>query len=144
MVRSPAQRHRALSLRMVVLTLAAHYLAIRHLHLACVALSGALFSARGLLRVADSAFANHRILRLTSYVIDTTLLAAALLLTAIVHQYPFVNGWLTVKVLLLVPYIALGIIALKRARTARARALALLGALAAFAAIIAVAIIHTH
>ena len=127
-----------------MLTLTAHYLDIRHLHVACVALSGALFGARGVLRVADSPLANHRILRLISYVIDTTLLAAALLLTVIVHQYPFVNGWLTVKVLLLILYIFLGVIALKRARTALGRTLALLGAVGAFCAIVIVAITHTH
>ena len=39
MVRSVLQRHGASFLRIVVLTLTAHYLAIRHLHVACVALS---------------------------------------------------------------------------------------------------------
>ncbi|HYM41469.1 MAG TPA: SirB2 family protein [Steroidobacteraceae bacterium] len=144
MVRSLRQRHGALFFQDLVLTLSAHYLDILHLHVACVALSGTLFSARGLLRIADSSLANHRILRLASYAIDTTLLAAALLLTAIVHQYPFVNGWLTVKVLLLVVYIFLGVIALKRARTRLGRTLALLGALGVFLAIVGVAITHTH
>jgi uncharacterized membrane protein SirB2 len=135
---------RRVFLRIVVLTLAAHYSDIRHLHITCVALSGSLFSARGLLRVADSAFANHRFLRFASYVIDTTLLAAGLLLAAIVHQYPFVNGWLTAKVLLLIVYIFLGVIALKRARSRLGRTLALLGAWGAFGAIVGVAMTHTH
>lgn len=127
-----------------MLALTLHYGDILHLHVACVALSGTLFSARGLLRVADSPLANHRILRLASWLIDTTLLVAALLLAAIVHQYPFVNGWLTAKALLLLLYIALGVIALKRARTTLGRSLALLGALGAFTAIVMVAISHTH
>jgi uncharacterized membrane protein SirB2 len=131
-------------LRSAVLTLAAHYAGIRLLHVSCAALSGSLFTVRGLLRVKDSPLANHRVLRLASYVIDTTLLLAALLLTRIIHQYPFVNGWLTSKVLLLILYIALGIITLKRARTTSGRTVALLGALGTFAAIVAVAITHTH
>jgi uncharacterized membrane protein SirB2 len=40
-------------------------------------------------------------LRYLSYTIDTVLLTAALMLTAIVQQYPFVHAWLTVKVVLL-------------------------------------------
>ena len=47
-------------------------------------------------------------LRYLSYTIDTVLLTAALMLATILHQYPFVHAWLTVKVLLLVVYIVLG------------------------------------
>jgi hypothetical protein len=45
------------------------------------------------------------------------LLVAALTLTAIVRQYLFVHGWLTVKVVLLVVYVVLGSLALKRGKT---------------------------
>ena len=122
--------------------LAAHYVQIRLLHVGCVALSGSLFTVRGLLRINRSPLANHRALRVVSYLIDTTLLVAAVLLTLIIHQYPFVNGWLTAKVLLLVPYIGLGIIALQRARTTRGRSVALIGALLTFATIVAIAVLH--
>ena len=47
-------------------------------------------------------------LRYLSYTIDTVLLTAALMLVTILHQYPFVQAWLTVKVLLLVVYVVLG------------------------------------
>jgi len=122
--------------------LAAHYAEIRFLHVGCVALSGSLFTLRGLLRINRAPLANHRALRIISYVIDTTLLVAAMLLTLILHQYPFVNGWLTAKVLLLALYIGLGIVALQRARTTRGRGVALIGALLTFAAIVAIAIVH--
>jgi len=115
---------------------------IRLLHVGCVALSGSLFTFRGLLRINRSPFANHRALRVVSYVIDTTLLVAAVLLTLIIHQYPFVNGWLTAKVLLLVLYIGLGIITLQRARTTPGRSVALIGALLTFAAIVTIAVLH--
>jgi uncharacterized membrane protein SirB2 len=122
--------------------LAGHYLQVLHLHVGCVVLSGSLFTARALLRIANNPLANHRGLRILSYVIDTTLLFAAILLTLILHQYPFVNGWLTTKVLLLVLYIALGTIALKRAQSTAARVLAILAALAVFTYIIGVAVQH--
>lgn len=122
--------------------LASHFATIRLVHIVCVALSGCLFCVRGLMRLAAIRAANHRLLRLTSYVIDTTLLVAAVLLTLILHQYPFTDAWLTTKFLLLVPYIVLGTYALKRARTPSGRAVALLCALLTFAYIIGVAITH--
>ncbi len=122
--------------------LAAHYVQILHLHVGCVVLSGSLFTVRGLMRIANLALANHRALRIASYVIDTTLLVAAILLTLVLHQYPFKDGWLTVKVLLLVVYIGLGTIALKGSQTAAGRSAALLAALLVFGFIIGVALTH--
>lgn len=123
--------------------LAAHFIAIRQLHVTCVLLSGALFCLRGGLRIADVAAANHRMLRFASYGIDTALLTAAILLTRILQQYPFRDAWLTAKVLLLVLYIALGSLALKRAKTRRARILAFGAAVLTYAWIIRVAVTHS-
>ena len=122
--------------------LASHYADIRFMHVACVALSGTLFTVRGLLRIGNSAMANHRLLRITSHIIDTTLLTSAILLTLILQQYPFVEAWLTAKVLLLALYIALGYITLKRAHSRLGRITALIGSLVTFVAIIGVAIAH--
>lgn len=122
--------------------LANHYAEIRLLHIFCVAFSGTLFAVRGVLRMANISLANHRAVRLLSYLVDTLLLAAAIALMQVLHQYPFVNGWLTTKLLLLFVYIALGTIALKRARTSPGRCAALLAALVTFAYIIGVALAH--
>jgi len=122
--------------------LAAHYLDLLYLHIGCVILSGSLFTVRGLLHIANVASVNHWTLRLGSWLIDITLLAAAILLTLIVHQYPFVQAWLTAKVLLLVPYIVIGFIALKRTRTRRARIAAVAAALLIYVFIVGVAIRH--
>ncbi len=124
------------------MTLAAYYPQIRLVHIGCVTFSGALFTTRGILRIANVAIANHRALRVLSYAVDTLLLVAAILLTLILHQYPLVNAWLTTKLLLLILYIALGTVALKRAQTAAGRSAALITALAVFAYIIGVAITH--
>jgi len=122
--------------------LASHYADIRLLHISCAALSGALFACRGIMRINNSPWANHRALRLTSYVIDTTLLLAAIWLTVILQQYPFVDAWLTTKVVLLFLYIGLGMLALRVARTPAGRAAALVSALLTFAAIVGVAVTH--
>lgn len=123
------------------MTLAAHFPQILAVHVGSVALSGALFSVRAALRIAGRDDAAHRsVLRYASYGVDTTLLVAAILLTQIVHQFPFVDAWLTTKVLLLILYIGLGSIALKRARSRPGRIAATLAAWMVFAAIIGVAV----
>ena len=118
------------------------YPQIKLIHVTAVVLSGALFTTRGAMMLAGSRFTNHKALRIASVVIDTTLLAAALMLAAILHQYPFAQAWLTVKVLLLVVYIVLGTIALKRGKTYRTRAIAYVAALCVFAFIVSVARAH--
>ena len=116
-----------------------YYAQVKWLHVGTVILSGALFAARGLMMLARSPWTNHALLRYPSYVIDTVLLAAAVALAAMLHQYPFVHGWLTMKVLLLVVYIVLGSLALKRGRSHGVRALCYFVALAVYAGIVLVA-----
>ena len=78
-------------------------------------------------------------LRYLSYAIDTALLAAAVTLSILLQQYPFVHAWLTAKVVLLAVYIVLGSFALKRGRTARTRLVCWIGALAVYALIVSIA-----
>lgn len=118
------------------------YPQIKFAHVLCVILSGSLFALRGMMMLAGSRFANHAALRYLSYAIDTTLLTAALMLATILHQYPFAQAWLTVKVLLLVVYIVLGVFALRRGRTRRVRAICYVIALVVFASIVGVALTH--
>ena len=118
------------------------YPEIKLVHVGAVMASGALFTTRGALMLARSPLASHAALRYLSYAIDSTLLTAALMLVTLLHQYPFVDGWLTAKVLLLVLYIVLGTFALKRAGTLRARAWCYLAALAVFLCIVSIARAH--
>ena len=118
------------------------YSQIKLVHVACVILSGSLFTLRGTLMLARSRLSSHAALRYLSYAIDTTLLTAALMLVTILHQYPFVQAWLTVKVLLLAVYIVLGVFALRRGSTLAARGGFLGAALAVYLFIVSVAIAH--
>ena len=122
--------------------MAEYYLALRHAHIGFVILSIGLFVLRGGLMLVDSPQVQSGWLRYPSYVIDTLLLTAALMLTSVVHQYPFGNGWLTMKVALLVVYIVLGSIALKRGRTRQVRVVAFVAALATVAFLLSVARAH--
>lgn len=118
------------------------YPQIKWVHVAAVLASGTLFLVRGAAMQLGARWAMSAPLRYLSYSIDTVLLTAALMLASILHQYPFVHAWLTVKVLLLICYIVLGSLALKRARTPRVRLICWLSALVVFAFIISVARAH--
>jgi uncharacterized membrane protein SirB2 len=85
-----------------------HYPVVRALHIASVFASGALFCLRGIGLQVHASWPMARPTRYLSYSIDTVLLAAALMLCALLHQYPFVHAWLTAKVVLLGIYIVLG------------------------------------
>lgn len=116
------------------------YLAIKHLHLSCVAMSFALFFVRGVWMLSDSPRLQQRWVKILPHLIDTTLLASALTLAWMSSQWPFMQPWLTAKVFGLLLYIVLGTIALKRGKTRQVRATAWLLALATFGYIVAVAL----
>lgn len=116
------------------------YIAVKHIHVTCAALSISLFLLRGVLMRRHSAALQQRWLKITPHVVDTLLLASALTMVAWSAQYPFVQSWLTAKVLALLAYIVLGMIALKRGKTASIRLMAFIAALLVFAYIVAVAI----
>jgi uncharacterized membrane protein SirB2 len=118
------------------------YPQIKWVHVAAVICSGLLFALRGTAQLAGARWTLAAPLRFLSYAIDTTLLTAALMLATILHQYPFVNGWLTVKVCLLLVYIVLGTFALKRGRTPRVRLICFIGAIVVYLFIASVARTH--
>ena len=104
--------------------------------------SGSFFALRGAGVLAGARWPMWAPLRYLTYTIDTVLLTAALMLVTLLHQYPFVQTWLTAKVCLLVVYIVLGTFALKRARTRRARAGFYVAAIAVFLFIVSIARAH--
>lgn len=116
------------------------YLAIKHLHVTCAALSGSLFLLRGVWMLRDSPALQQRWVRIAPHVIDTLLLASALIMVYWSAQYPFAQNWLTAKVVALLAYIALGTIALKRGKTRAVRIGAFSGAVLVFAYIVGVAL----
>ena len=118
----------------------ASYLAVKSVHIGCAAVSITGFAVRGALMLADSPLLHSRFARIAPHVVDTLLLASAAWLAWMLGQAPFVHGWLTAKVLALVAYIALGIVALRRGPTKTARTTAFLAALLAAGYIVSVAL----
>ncbi len=118
------------------------YLLLKFIHISAVFCSGTLFFIRGRWMLCDSSRLQQTWVKVVPHIIDTVLLASAIALTLRIHQYPLTNNWLTAKVLGLLLYIALGVIALKRGRSRKVRRLAWLAAMAVFLYIVAVALTH--
>jgi uncharacterized membrane protein SirB2 len=118
------------------------YLIAKNLHVGSVILSLGGFAARGALMLIGSRLLDARFVRVAPHVVDTILLASALWLAWIIRQYPFVDGWLTAKVIGLVAYIVLGAIALRRGKTKGVRIAAFVAAAATAFYIVSVALTH--
>ena len=116
------------------------YLALKYVHVVCVAVSYVLFFVRGVWMMRESSWLARRWVRIVPHVVDTLLLASAIALAVMIRQYPFTTPWLTAKVSGLVAYIVLGMMALKRGKTKRARVTAWIAAQAIFFYVAAVAL----
>lgn len=94
--------------------LAEHYGLIKNVHISLALLSGCLFMLRGLwgLLVYRRTLLQLRLNRL-SYVIDTCLLLAALLLLASLSFAPLAASWLQAKLVLVLCYVLFGALAFR-------------------------------
>ncbi len=113
------------------------------IHVSCVALSYSLFVLRGVWMLRDSAMLRRGWVRIAPHVVDTLLLASAILLCLQLRLYPGADPWLTAKVLALVVYIALGTVALRQGRSKRTRLGAWLAAQGVYFYMVAVALTHS-
>jgi len=116
------------------------YLALKHLHVTCVVMSGLGFCLRGWWMRRESPVRQNRLTRILPHIVDTLLLGSALTMAWLSGQYPFVNSWLTAKFCGLLAYILFGMMALKRGRTRAIRARYFGLALLAYAYIVSVAL----
>jgi uncharacterized membrane protein SirB2 len=116
------------------------YFTIKHIHVTSLAASYTLFFIRGVWMMRASPMLARTWVRVVPHVIDTILLASAIVLVVMLRQYPFVAGWLTAKVLGLIAYILIGTVALKRGKTKAVRVSAWLAAQAVFFYIVSVAL----
>ena len=115
------------------------YLLLKSIHVAAVIASFTLFFLRGLWMMAAPGKLAARWVRVVPHVVDTVLLVSAIALAVLTAQYPFVQSWLTAKVVALAVYIVLGIVALRGGRTRRVRIIAWVLALLVFCYIVTVA-----
>ncbi|QOW19202.1 SirB2 family protein [Lysobacter ciconiae] len=119
------------------------YPQIKSIHIAMAITSGLIFALRGAGVLAGMRWPHWLPVRWTSYTVDTALLTAALMLLTMLPGAMFANGWLTVKLLLLVVYIVLGVFAIKRGRTRLAKAGFYVAALVTFGMVYSIARAHS-
>jgi uncharacterized membrane protein SirB2 len=116
------------------------YSLLKWTHVSAGLLSGLGFVLRYLLVRPGSAAGRTAWVRIAPHVVDTALLATGIALAWLVHANQLGFSWLGAKLVGLALYILFGTVALKRGRTAHARAGAFLAALACFAYIVSVAL----
>ena len=116
------------------------YLILKSVHMAAAYLTVVLFALRLLLDAVGKPDWRKTPLRWIPHANDTVLLVAAVSLLFVTPWMPFVHGWLTAKIVLLVGYIAAGAVALKVTRSTSVRATAAVLALVQVLAIVHLAV----
>lgn len=118
------------------------YPQIKHAHIGLALLSGGLFALRGTMLLAGMRWPNAAPVRYLSYTVDTALLTAALMLLTILPGALYANGWLAMKLVLIVLYVVLGVFAFRRGRSGGIRAACYAAALLVFAQVYFIARTH--
>ena len=112
---------------------------VKTIHVAFVALSFAGFFIRGIWMLRDSTLLRQRWVRITPQVVDTVLLVSAIVLAVQMRFSPMEQPWLMAKIIALVIYIAVGLVALRFGSSKRVRLSAWLLGLFIFMYIVSVA-----
>ncbi|MFA7522213.1 MAG: SirB2 family protein [Halothiobacillaceae bacterium] len=116
-----------------------------HLHALAVVLSLLGFIVRGGWMLAGSSMLTRKWVRITPHVVDTVLLVSALVAAWLLFWRHGVHPqFLTVKIVGLVVYIGLGLVALRFGRSRGMRASAWILAILVFLYVAAVGVVNTH
>lgn len=116
------------------------YATVKLVHQSAVALSIGGFVLRGAGTFVRASWVGSRAARTLPHVVDTILLASAIALAWMLRISPLAAPWLLAKIIALVVYIALGGMAFDTGRTAKARGVAFIAAIATFGYIVSVAL----
>lgn len=125
-----------------MMALIEYYPLLRAAHIGLVLSSGMLFLLRGLAVLSGRSWGMAPQVRHLSYGLDTLLLLAGLCLWWLLGLNPLLDHWLGTKLGLLLLYIVLGSLALKRARSRAGCWMSFFGALVVFLYMLSVARQH--
>ena len=118
-----------------------NYLFLKHLHVTAAAISIVFFIVRAYWSITENGLLQKKVVKIAPHIIDTVLLVAAILLSIMLGQAA-AQPWVLTKIVLLLAYIGVGTIAIKRGRTPRGRAIAAVISVAIFVYIVGVALRH--
>ncbi len=116
------------------------YMVMKTIHLTTLIITISGFILRGFWMMRGSPLLQNKIVKTIPHYNDTILLISAVWTGALIGQYPFVNSWLTAKILGALAYIILGGIALTYGPSKQIRIGAFIGALCCFGYVVSVAL----
>ena len=116
------------------------YSIVKIIHLTSIVLSFSGFFIRGLWMLQGSAKLQQRWVKTAPHIIDTVLLASAIFLAVQMRISPLEHAWLMAKIIGLLVYIGVGMVALRFGRNRNERLLAWLLGLLTFSYIVSVAL----
>ncbi|MGH8397862.1 MAG: SirB2 family protein [Gammaproteobacteria bacterium] len=116
------------------------YAEVKLAHILFAALSIGLFGLRGTFSLLAARPLTHRVWKTLPHIVDTLLLAMGIWLAAMLRLNPFHVTWLGVKILCVIGYIVLGILAFRIRRPHWLRLGLFAAAILLFAFIISIAI----
>jgi len=118
------------------------YSIIKHTHMTLVFLSISGFILRFIWKQAYPQLFARKWVKVIPHFVDTLLLLFGIGLTLMVSQYPVTHAWLSAKIIGLILYIILGMMALKRCHSKTGQFISFFSAIFVFAWIVSVALSH--
>ena len=116
------------------------YVALKTIHMTAVGLSVTGFFGRGIGTLAGARWVRSRVAKTLPHLVDSVLLLSAIALAWLLRLDPLSTPWLMAKIVGLLVYIVLGMVALRPGRPLPVRATAWALALLTFGYIVSVAI----
>lgn len=116
------------------------YQTIKHIHHLTVALTAMGFVARGVGMLVGAQWVKGKPARVLPHIVDTVLLLSGITLAVMLRLDPLAAPWLAAKLIGLLVYIGLGVVALRAGRSLRIRAAAWVAALLVLGWMVSVAI----
>lgn len=116
------------------------YALVKMIHVGSIILSYLLFLTRGIWMMRNSTKLKQRWVKILPHIIDTVLLTSAIFLAVSLQQDPLNHSWLSAKVIGLLLYICLGMVAMRFGKTRKTKIIAWVAAQCVFVYIVLVAL----
>ncbi|MCF7820849.1 MAG: SirB2 family protein [Mariprofundaceae bacterium] len=113
---------------------------VKLIHISAVLLSILFFAGRGVVMFHDASFTGKKWVRRIAESIDTVLLLSGIALAWLTEQLPWQDAWLGAKLMLLLLYILLGMVAFHWSRSRMVKMAAWVAAIVTYAGMVFIAL----